>query len=128
MDLESKNGAIIRKHMGHCHISRVFASRITQFHINYLIPYLNFHRPCAFPEIKWLGSGKKKITYPAKNYKTPCQKLLSLKKLDEYLKEELSIEDLKHKVKQESPNQAADCMQKALNTLRKTIQLHHSIP
>lgn len=124
---EGKNGAIIRKHMGHAHIPRVFAPRITQFYVSHLIPYLNFHRPCAFPEVKWLENGKKKITYPAKGYKTPCQKLLSLKKLNEYLKEGVSIEDLKCKARENNPNQAASQMQKALTALRKNIHLHHSI-
>ena len=48
--------------MGYHHIPQPFAARINQFYRDHLIPYLNFHRPCAFPKVDVLPNGKKKIT------------------------------------------------------------------
>ena len=49
--VESKNGAIIRKHMGFGHIGAQHAEAVDRFHRRYLNPYVNFHRPCAVAEI-----------------------------------------------------------------------------
>jgi transposase InsO family protein len=45
--VETKNRAIIRKHMGYGHITASGAERIQNFYEQHLNPYLNFHRPCA---------------------------------------------------------------------------------
>jgi hypothetical protein len=45
--VESKNGAVVRKHLGFGHIGAQHAEAMNQFHRRYLNPYLNFHRPCA---------------------------------------------------------------------------------
>ena len=48
--VESKNGAVIRKHMGYTHIAAPHAGRIQRFYQQHFNPYLNFHRPCGQPE------------------------------------------------------------------------------
>jgi antitoxin component HigA of HigAB toxin-antitoxin module len=45
--VESKNGAVIRKHMGYSHIAAPHAERIQRFYQQHFNPYLNFHRPVA---------------------------------------------------------------------------------
>lgn len=45
--VESKNGAVVRKHFGYAHIPGRFAQRVNAFAQNVLSPYLNFHRPCC---------------------------------------------------------------------------------
>ena len=50
--VESKNGAVIRKHMGFDHISAGHAEAIDTFYKEYFNPYLNFHRPGGVPELK----------------------------------------------------------------------------
>lgn len=119
--VESKNGAIIRKHMGHAHISRDFAARISQFYENHLIPYINFHRPCAFPKIELFSNGKKKIRYPYEDYMTPYQKLLSLKNPEQYLKEGFSLKQLEQQVLAKTPNEAANDLHQALHKLKVVI-------
>ena len=47
---ETKNGAVVRKHLGYAHIPQRFAAEVNAFCQTYLNPYLNFHRPCLFPE------------------------------------------------------------------------------
>src|SRR6267154_6328344 len=45
--VESKNGAVVRKHMGYTHIAAVHAAEVAGFFQEYLNPYVNFHRPCG---------------------------------------------------------------------------------
>ncbi|MFZ0589157.1 MAG: hypothetical protein WAM39_01620, partial [Bryobacteraceae bacterium] len=49
--VESKNAAVIRKHMGYGYIAASQATAIMTFYREHLNPYLNFHRPCGVPEI-----------------------------------------------------------------------------
>ncbi len=43
--VETKNGAVIRKHIGYGYIDAAHADRINEFYREYLNPYLNYHRP-----------------------------------------------------------------------------------
>jgi hypothetical protein len=49
--VESKNGAIIRKYIGHGHIDAQYAEAMDHFHRQHLNPYINFHRSCAVPKV-----------------------------------------------------------------------------
>ena len=62
--VETKNGSIIRKHLGYIHIPRNKANIVNRFYQNWFNDYLDYHRPCAFPEIKIDQKGKEKRTYP----------------------------------------------------------------
>ena len=58
--VESKNGAVVRKLYGHAHIPQRWASLINVFNQEHLNPYVNFHRPCFFPEIRTDPKGKER--------------------------------------------------------------------
>lgn len=125
---ETKNGAVIRKHMTHFHIPQPYASRINQFYRNHLIPYLNFHRPCAFPNVEILANGKKKVTYPKENYRTPFQQLQSLSNWEQYLRPGITAAMLEEQATAKTPNQAAREMQEAKRKLLNiVIPPHHDI-
>ena len=47
---ESKNAAVVRKILGYCHIPQKFAPQVNHFNQEHLVPYVNYHRPCFFPE------------------------------------------------------------------------------
>ena len=111
--VESKNGAIIRKWLGHWHIPGAYASRLNIFHRAHLIPYINFIRPCAFPTVEILPDGKRKVRYKGEDYKTPFQKLCSLAKPEQYLKPGITIAVLTKQSVAKSPNDAARDMQEA---------------
>ena len=49
---ETKNGAVIRKHMGYGYIPAGHAERLQQFYTAHFNPYLNYHRPCAQADIE----------------------------------------------------------------------------
>lgn len=114
---ETKNGAVIRKYMTYFHIPQPFAARINQFYREHLIPYLNFHRPCAFPKTEIHANGKKKITYPQKNFMTPFRKLKSLPNWQSYLRPGITQEMLEQQARAKTPNQAARDLQIARRKL-----------
>jgi len=45
--VETKNAAIVRKHIGWGHIAPAQAAPINQFYTGFLNPYVNYHRPSA---------------------------------------------------------------------------------
>jgi transposase InsO family protein len=118
---ETKNGAIIRKHMTYHHIPQPFAARINQFYREHLIPYLNFHRPCAFPKVEVLRNGKKKVTYPPENYLTPYEKLKSQPNWQQHLCPGITPAMLEAQANAKTPNQAAREMQEAKKKLFDVI-------
>jgi transposase InsO family protein len=107
--VESKNGAVIRKHMGYEHIAADHASAIGQFYEQYLNPYVNFHRPCGQPELVASGKGKLKRRYSW--YATPWEMLRSLPGVAGYLKPELTIEALDRVAATSSDTRAGAQMQ-----------------
>ena len=113
--VEGKNGAVVRRHMGYMHISKKHAEQINTFYYIFFNSYVNFHRQCAFPEKHIDERGKIRIVY--KEYHTPCEKLLSLEKLEEYLKPDVTREILAHIQMIQSHLVAAQQMQKAKHQL-----------
>lgn len=123
---ESKNAAVVRKLFGYAHIPQRFAPLINDFNRQYLNPYLNFHRPCFFPETRLDDQGKQRKVYRYETMMTPYDKLKSLPDAKNYLKPDLSFAILDRLAHQINDNQAADRLQKARQTLFKTI--HGRIP
>ena len=74
--VETKNGSVIRKNMGWEHINQDLTDDINSYYKNFFNPYLNFHRPCAYPTIEVDSKGKKKKVYD--NYQVPYEFLKSL--------------------------------------------------
>ena len=91
---ECKNGAIIRKILGYIHIPQKWAEKINEFNQQYLVPYINFHRPCFFAEEKIDEKGKIKKIYPYKKIMTPYEKLKSLPNAEQYLQDKINFIDL----------------------------------
>ena len=118
---ESKNGAVVRKLFGYTHIPQRWAPLINDFNQQYLNPYINFHRPCFFPETRTYDKGKQRKIYRYENMMTPYDKLKSLPNAKDYLKPGTSFEILDKLAHQISDNQAADQLQKARQKLFKTI-------
>ena len=91
---ESKNGSIVRKHFGYSHIPQRFARVVNDFCREQLNPYINFHRPCLFPETITDAKGRQRKRYPYKLMMTPYEKLKSLPNAALYLKSGVSFQDL----------------------------------
>jgi transposase InsO family protein len=91
---ECKNGAIVRKILGYMHIPQKWADKLNEFNQKYLVPYINFHRPCFFAEEKINDKGKIIKKYPYKKIMTPYEKLKSLPDADKYLRQGVSFDEL----------------------------------
>tara|TARA_B100001964_G_C14169538_1_gene570781 strand:+ start:111 stop:1337 length:1227 start_codon:yes stop_codon:yes gene_type:complete len=118
---ESKNASVIRKHLGHAHIPQKYAKHLNAFHRKYLNVYLNFHRPCFFPEITINKKGKIKKSYPYNSMMTPFQKLCSIYQFEGYLKQKINVNDLYAIANKYSPNQFMKIMLDIQGKLWNTI-------
>ena len=120
---ESKNGSIVRKTLGYMHIPQRWASQVNEFNRKYLNPYINFHRPCFFAEIKTDPKGKERKIYAYKWMMTPYEKLKSLQDPESYLKPETTFLELDRIAMQVTDNEAAKQLQEARS---KLFELIHS--
>ena len=119
--VETKNGAVIRKHIGYGYIDAGHADSINSFYREYLNPYLNYHRPCAQADVEIDEKGRKRVRY--KRYQTPLETLLALDKPAQYLRQGLSINALKRIAAALSDTEAARRMQQAKNKLFEKMRL-----
>lgn len=117
--VESKNGAVIRKHMGYGYIAAAHAPEIHAFYQRHFNSYRNFHRPCGQPERTVDRHGKQKFVY--RRYATPWEVLrelsLALPEGQSYLKPALSIQGLDQLAQARSDTAAARQMQEAKHKL-----------
>ena len=118
--VETKNGWVIRKHIGYGYIDQAHAEKIDGFYRRHLNPYLNYHRPCAQPEIDIDSRGRKNVRY--KRYRTPLETLLALEKPSQYLRHELSVHALQRIQMAHSDTDAARRMQQAKAKLFDQLQ------
>lgn len=117
---ESKNGSVIRKHIGYGHIASAQAEAFNQFYREYFNPYLNFHRPCGVPEMVVSEKGKAKRRY--RWYATPWEILRQIPDLARNLKPECTAEQLQLQAGARSDLEAARQMQAAQQKLFASFQ------
>jgi transposase InsO family protein len=113
--VETKNGAVIRKHLGYSHIRSQYAEPIQHFYDEYFNPYLNFHRPCAQPEFVVDRKGRTRRIY--RRYQTPLETLLSLPQPAQYLRVGFTADALTQMAAASSDTEAARRMQEAKRKL-----------
>ena len=120
--VEGKNGAVVRKHIGHEPIGARHAGEVQRFYTADFNPYLNYHRPCGFATIELSDNGKRRRRYRLNDYRTPYEKLLSLNDWESYLKEGVSAARLEQQALRMSDTECALRMQqrkrKLLNACR----------
>lgn len=90
--VETKNGSVIRKNMGWEHINQGLVDDINDYYQNFFNPYLNFHRPCAYPTIAVDAKGKKRKVYDV--YQPPYEALKQIVGVDKFLKPGQTFEKL----------------------------------
>lgn len=121
---ESKNGAIVRKHLGYAHIPGRFAARVHDFTLEVLSPYVNFHRPCFFPRTIIDAKGRQRRLYRYQDMMTPFDKLASLPNVQTCLKPGVTLAHLLAIATQVSDSTAA----RHLNAARTALFEHISKP
>ena len=112
---ESKNGAVVRKHMGYGYMAAPHAVAIGEFYQQHFNAYLNFHRPCGVPESVVGAKGKVKKQY--RWYATPWEILRQLPDVARYLKSDVTIQALDRQARAKTDTQAARDMQEAKRKL-----------
>lgn len=118
---ESKNASIVRKQFRYQHIPQKFATKMNKFNFDYLYPYINFHRPCFFPEIVTDEKGKEKKKYEYKNMMTPYEKFKSLPDAKKHLKDGITFEILDMQATNLTDNASADLLKKERTLLFSQI-------
>jgi hypothetical protein len=126
--VEGKNGAVIRKLIGYGHIACEHAEAIGSFYAQHLNPYLNFHRPCGFATVSLDGRGKRRRQYKTDDYRTPLEKLKSLKKAEQYLKPGLSLAKLEREALSMSDTEFARRMNAAKSRLLRDCKMQVPLP
>jgi transposase InsO family protein len=119
---ETKNAAIVRKHLGYAHIPQRWATQVNAFCRQFLNPYVNFHRPCFFPDIITDSKGRIRKRYRFEDMMTPYEKLKSLPEAKDFLKPGMSFQALDAYLAATSDNQAAQRLNQARATLFQSIQ------
>jgi transposase InsO family protein len=119
--VESKNGSVVRKHLGYAHIPARAADAVNAFLRTHLWPYLNFHRPCFFPLVEVDAKGRQRKHYRYQDLMTPCDKLRSLSNAPGYLKEGWSLEKLEGLAGEMSDNEAAKRLNDSRNRLFRVL-------
>jgi transposase InsO family protein len=122
--VETKNGWVIRKHIGYGHIASAHAEAFDEFYREHFNPYLNFHRPCAVPEMTVNSKGKQKRVYHW--YATPWEILRQLPGLATFLRPELDANQLQCIAGARTDTQAAVEMQTAKRKLFAALQQRRS--
>jgi hypothetical protein len=126
--VEGKNGAVIRKHMGYGHIASEHADRIQRFYTAYFNPYLNYHRPCGFAQVKLDERGRRQRRYRHQDYATPYEKLRSLPEAHRHLKDGMRWEILDGFAYALSDTEAARRMMRAKAELLRECKLESPFP
>jgi transposase InsO family protein len=117
---ESKNGSVIRKHIGYRHIPKRHAASINCFYKECFNVYVNYHRPSGFSTDTMDTKGKIKKKYD--HYLMPYEKFLSLENPEKYLRKNITLEMILNIAKEKSDNEYAAWMQKEKSKLFKSFK------
>lgn len=117
---ESKNGSVIRKHMGRNHIPKKNAPLMQTFYEIYFNPYVNFHRMSAYATDYVDHRGKIRKKY--ETYTTPYERLKSLPDAPQYLKQGVTFTTLDVIAYAESDTDFAERMEKAKNKAFRSLK------
>ena len=120
---ETKNGAVVRKMFGYSHIPQRHAARFNTLCVEYLNPFLNYHRPCLFatdvPDPK--KPGRIKRVYRAKDAMTPLDKLASLADAAKFMRPGQTLEDHQALARALTDVQAAEELNEARAALFRRV-------
>lgn len=120
--VESKNASVVRKHLGYSHIPSHHAQTVNAFLRDQLTPYLNYHRPCFFPEVTLDAKGRQRRRYRYQHMNTPYERLKAIPGAAAALKPGLSFADLDALAHAMTDNQAAEQLNRERGKLFQLIK------
>lgn len=118
---ESKNGSIVRKHVGYRHSPPRVASRVHACCRDHRNPSLNVHRPCRFADIITDAKGRQRTRDPDTLMMTPYEKLNSLPGAAQCLNPGMTFQQLEVRATVIRDNEAAPRLNNARERLFTTI-------
>ena len=118
--VETKNGAVVRKWLGYQFLPAQATRAIDTFYSEWLNPYLNFHRPCAFASQRPDRRGKLRKVYA--EWSTPWEKLLSLPDRQRGLCDDRSIDELQAQADAPSDTQFAEQLDARRSELQRVCK------
>ena len=119
--VESKNGSIVRRWLGHIHVPHDLVPQVDAFLRDSLCPLLNFHRPCLFPTEVTSASGRVRKTYRQDDVATPYQHFRSLAGAEDFLRPGVTLKALDHLASTTTDLDAAKAVQRARDALFRAI-------
>ena len=119
--VESKNGNVVRRWLGHSHIPEHLAPRANAFLRDFLSPFLNHHRACLFAVEVEESNGRRRRKYPQELVMTPYEKLRSLPGADGFLKPGITFEQLDAVAHAATDLEAAREVQRARKALFRLV-------
>ena len=119
--VESKNGSIVRKWLGHRYVPEHLAPRVSAFLQHHLSPFLNHHRPCLFPTERVSGSGRVRRRYRQQDVATPYERFKRLPDAETFLRSGLSLEVLDREALSASGLDAAKELRRQLDALLRAV-------
>ena len=119
--VETRNGCVIRKHMGYFHIPQSNATKIHKFYKDWFNPYLNYHRPSGYATEKIDKKGKTKKVYDI--YQMPYERLKDIPGAQGFLKSGVTFKKLDKMAYEESDTEFARRMEGAKRKLFEEIGL-----
>ena len=119
--VESKNGNVVRRWLGHSHIPEHLAPHANAFLRDFLSPYLNHHRPCLFAVETEGKDGHRRRKYPQGLVMTPYEKLESLPGAEAFLRPGVTFEQLDAAAHAVTDLEAAQEVQRARKGLFRLV-------
>ena len=119
--VESKNGNVVRRWLGHSHIPEHLAPPANDFLRDFLSPFLNHHRACLFAVEVEESNGRRRRKYPQELVMTPYEKLRSLPGADGFLKPGITFEQLDAVAHAATDLEAAQEVQRARKALFRLV-------
>ena len=119
--VESKNGNVVRRWLGHSHIPEHLAPQANAFLRDFLSPFLNHHRACLFAVEVEAEGGRRRRKYPQELVMTPYEKLRSLPGADGFLKPGITFEQLDAAAHAATDLEAAQEVQRARKALFRLV-------
>ena len=119
--VESKNGSIVRRWLGHIHVSHALVPRVNAFLHDHLCPLLNFHRPCLFPTKVPGPNGRIKRRYRQEDVATPYERFKSMPGAEDFLRPGVSLDALDQLAAAATHLDAAKAVQRARDQLLRAV-------
>ena len=119
--VETKNGVVVRKWLGHIHVPHALVPRVNAFLHDHLCPFLNFHRPCLFPTEVTSPTGRVKRRYRQQDVTTPYERFKALPGAEAFLRPGVTLGALDQLAAATTDLDAAQAVQRARDELFRAI-------